>query len=58
VYTLNLIRILALFYAHHADSALFDMLHGIVTPVLMVLSIAAFYYVWLHRVYRGAVSNT
>ncbi|MGA2778112.1 MAG: archaeosortase/exosortase family protein [Steroidobacteraceae bacterium] len=49
VYTLNLVRILALFYARRRDMALFDLLHGIVTPAIMVLSIAAFYYVWLRR---------
>jgi len=49
VYLLNLARILALFYAHGADMELFDVLHGVVTPVLMVVSITAFYYVWLSR---------
>jgi exosortase/archaeosortase family protein len=49
VCVLNMGRVLALFYAHHTSSELFDFLHGIVTPVLMVLSVAAFYYVWIHR---------
>jgi exosortase/archaeosortase family protein len=49
VYVLSLVRILALFYAHQTDLGLFDLLHGIVTPVLMVLSIAVFYYFWLRR---------
>ena len=49
VYGLNLMRILALFYARHSDMELFDLLHGVVTPAIMVLAIAAFYYVWLRR---------
>jgi exosortase family protein XrtM len=49
VYVLNLVRIMALFYARHSDLELFDTLHGVVTPALMVLSIAAFYYCWLRR---------
>ena len=49
VYVLNLARILGLFYARRVDMGIFDVMHGIVTPVLMVVSIAAFYYVWLRR---------
>jgi exosortase family protein XrtM len=49
VYVLNLMRILALFYARHSDMGLFDLLHGVVTPAIMVLAIAAFYYLWLRR---------
>src|SRR5271165_4388080 len=44
VYVLNQSRILALFYAHIADAQLFDLLHGIIAPVIMVLIIAAYYY--------------
>ncbi len=49
VYGLNLLRILALFYARHRDLELFDVLHGVVTPALMVLSVVAYYYAWLRR---------
>jgi len=49
VYALNQARILALFYSHLRNAQLFDLLHGVVTPVLMVLAIAAYYYVWLRR---------
>jgi exosortase/archaeosortase family protein len=48
-YGLNLLRILALLYARQHDMELFDLLHGIVTPVCMVAAIAAFYYAWLWR---------
>jgi len=49
VFGLNLLRILALFYSLQSSMRLFDVMHGIVTPVLMVACTAAFYYVWLHR---------
>ena len=49
VYGLNMLRILALFYAFRSDAQLFDLLHGIVTPVLMVIGVAAYYFVWLRR---------
>jgi exosortase/archaeosortase family protein len=47
VYVLNQARILSLYYALRTNPALFDALHGIVTPVLMVIAVLAFYYAWL-----------
>jgi exosortase/archaeosortase family protein len=38
VYALNQARILGLYYSLRADAGLFDALHGIVTPVLMVVA--------------------
>ena len=52
VYVLNQARILSLYYSLRADAALFDALHGIVTPVLMVIAVLAFYYVWLEPLPR------
>jgi exosortase family protein XrtM len=49
VYILNQLRILALFYARHRSGDLFDVLHAIVTPIVMIFAIAAFYYYWLHH---------
>jgi exosortase family protein XrtM len=47
VYLLNMARILALLYAYRTDTELFEAMHGIVTPVIMVLAIAVYYHVWL-----------
>lgn len=58
VYVLNLVRILTLFYAHRDDARLFDLLHGVVTPIAMVLAIVAFYYVWLLASNRHAVESS
>lgn len=49
VYALNTARILALFHARASDRELFDLLHGIVAPTVMILSIGAFYHAWLRR---------
>jgi exosortase/archaeosortase family protein len=45
VYALNQARILGLYYSLRAG--LFDTLHGVVTPVLMVVAILYFFYAWL-----------
>jgi exosortase/archaeosortase family protein len=47
VYALNQARILSLYYSLRASADLFDALHGIVTPILMVVAVLAFYYAWL-----------
>lgn len=41
VYLLNQMRLLALFYSYRSDRALFDQLHGLVAPLMLIaLSIA------------------
>ena len=47
IYLCNQLRILALFYAYRSDKSLFNLLHGIVAPFLLVLISAVFYFVWL-----------
>jgi exosortase/archaeosortase family protein len=54
VYVLNLARILALFYALQFAQPMFDWLHGLVTPILMVLTVVGFYQAWLRRFQRPA----
>lgn len=49
VYIINQARILLLFYVFRRDPALFATLHGTVTPIAMVLLIAAWFYMWLCR---------
>jgi exosortase family protein XrtM len=57
VYALNQARILALFYAHRRDSELFDLLHGYLTPILMVLVIAVYFHGWLLRSETAAAAS-
>lgn len=43
---LNQGRILALFYASRSDKALFDLLHGMVAPIALVVAVTVFFIVW------------
>lgn len=49
VFILNQGRVLALFYAFRTDRALFDALHGIIAPLLLILAASVFFLVWLNR---------
>jgi exosortase family protein XrtM len=49
VFVINQLRILTLFYAYRADHALFDPLHAIVTPIVVVLLVSLYFYAWLVR---------
>jgi exosortase/archaeosortase family protein len=57
IYVCNQVRILALFYSYRLDRPLFDLLHGMVTPVLLVLVATSFYVVWLGRCRTERVSG-
>ena len=52
VYVVNQARILTLFYVYRADHSLFDPLHGMVTPIAVVLMVCCYYYAWLARAVR------
>jgi exosortase family protein XrtM len=58
IYLLNQARILALFYSHRSNPELFDALHGFIAPVVMVLLIAAYFYLWLFRTQPVNVAST
>lgn len=47
VFALNQARVVALFYAVRSDKALFDALHGIVAPMVLVIAAAVFFVLWL-----------
>jgi exosortase/archaeosortase family protein len=42
VFSLNQLRLLALFYSYRADKALFDQLHGLVAPLLLMAAALGF----------------
>lgn len=46
VYGINQIRLVALFYAYRHDVELFNLLHGTVTPVVLVLLVALYCLAW------------
>lgn len=49
VFLVNQLRILALFYSYRARPATFELLHGTVTPILVVLAVSGYFYAWLAR---------
>jgi exosortase family protein XrtM len=49
VFLLNQVRIIALFYSFRADKAFFEMLHGVVAPLLLIVATAAFFMYWLGK---------
>lgn len=53
VYGLNQVRILALFYAYRSDRALFDLLHGTVAPLALIVLTTLYFLYWLDRYGRG-----
>ncbi|MCR5881908.1 archaeosortase/exosortase family protein [Rhizobacter sp. J219] len=49
VLVLNVLRIVALFYAYRSDPGLFDLLHTAAAPLVMVVLTGLFFHVWLAR---------
>jgi exosortase family protein XrtM len=49
VFALNQARIIALFYSFRADKALFEILHGVVAPLFLIVATAAFFMYWLGK---------
>lgn len=49
VFALNQLRVVVLFYAFRLDRGLFDVLHGVVAPLLLILAAGTFFVVWLDR---------
>ena len=49
VLVLNVLRIVALFYAYRADAGLFDLLHTAAAPLLMVVLTGLFFHLWLAK---------
>jgi exosortase/archaeosortase family protein len=47
VFVVNQARILTLFYAYRTDHALFDPMHAIVAPIVVILIVAGYFYAWL-----------
>lgn len=48
VFVLNQGRILALFYAYRADGELFDVLHTLILPVLLIALVTLYVHAFLH----------
>jgi exosortase family protein XrtM len=49
IFALNQARVVALFYAFRHDRAIFEILHGTVAPLLLIIATGAFFVVWLNH---------
>lgn len=49
VFLLNQARVVALFMAVRHDHSWFDALHGVVTPLVLVIGAGAFFAIWIDR---------
>jgi exosortase/archaeosortase family protein len=47
VFVLSQLRVLGLFYAHHAGPQWFDAVHGVVAPLATLAGALAFFLWWL-----------
>lgn len=45
---LNQVRVIGLFYAYRVDRGVFDMLHGIVAPMLLIMAMTGYFLLWLN----------
>ena len=57
VFALNQLRLLALFYSHRDDRALFNLLHGLVAPGVLVAATVLFV-MWVYRRHDQAQGAT
>jgi len=48
VLALNQARVIGLFYAYRMDRSLFDMLHGVVAPLMLIVAVSAYFLLWLN----------
>jgi exosortase/archaeosortase family protein len=49
VFCLNQLRLVGLFYAYRSDPLLFDLLHGTLAPIALVIVVAVYALFWLQR---------
>lgn len=57
---LNQVRVIGLFYAYRMDRGVFDMLHGVVAPMLLIIAMAGYFVLWLnwHAPAQGSSPTT
>jgi len=47
VFCMNQVRLVALFYVHRSDPTLFNLLHGTVAPVVLIIAVALYVFFWM-----------
>jgi len=57
VFCLNQIRLVALFYAYRSDPSLFDLLHGTLAPIALVIIVSLYALFWFQYAVGTPKSN-
>jgi exosortase family protein XrtM len=47
IYLFNQARIIALFYSYRTDKSMFNILHGMIAPILLILIAGLFFVIWI-----------
>ena len=47
VFGLNQVRLVTLFYVHRSDPSLFNLLHGTVAPIVLIIAVALYVFFWM-----------
>jgi len=47
VFCLNQVRLVTLFYVHRSDPHLFNLLHGTVAPIVLIIAVALYVFFWM-----------
>ena len=47
VFCLNQVRLVTLFYVHRSDPSLFNLLHGTVAPIVLIIAVALYVFFWM-----------
>jgi exosortase family protein XrtM len=56
VFIINQARILLLFYSYRSDQHWFDLLHSMITPIVVTLLVGWYFHCWLLHAQRHAAS--
>lgn len=56
VFVLNQVRVLTLFYTYRGSRDWFDLLHGAIAPLVLVVAVGGFFTYWLGRHARRATA--
>jgi exosortase/archaeosortase family protein len=58
VFCLNQLRLVGLFYAYRSDPSLFDLLHGTLAPIALVIAVAVYALFWFQHAADGTSLKT
>ena len=57
VFCMNQVRLVALFYVHRSDPTLFNLLHGTVAPIVLIIAVALYVFFWMGNSHAAEEPN-